>query len=188
MELQHCVFGPSDDEFLEVLKSGYLKPSSKTKNIKASGREEGSKFIFLQITNDKSLDMMCYHLSPDFLKENRFLLLRGWGGWDDIKRKELINGKELSEEEFKKELKDMKNKVDKYIKNTQHRIKDMSHEIIVSNQINLKKYLKRIIVPKNYTKTIEYLKEKYPHVKIEYLEDRKKKKYKILGYMKPIKS
>jgi len=206
-----------DFTFNDILRSGKLRSSSKTKNIGMFAMFEGSKHIFLRI--DQKKDIGNLYLDPSFLLNTSFHLQFGWDdGYPNTKK---IDGRKLSKEQLDQLLQQFEKQVKKNIISRFHYLKkkkekksqkessvndefvidddnvdeeydklekiDMydririshSNEILVENNIDLKKYLRKIVLTKSiegYNKKdeiIETVKEMYPNVE---LKDYKKKR------------
>jgi hypothetical protein len=197
-------YGLKHYDFLDIIKSGKLKSSSKTKNVGMFGRTKGSKHIFLRI--DQDYDLGNFYLDPSFLLNTSFYLQIGWDdGYPNTKK---IDGRTLSKkqleqllQQFSKEVKkhiirksldldddddddDDNNKIivaddkvdEEYNKldiNDIKRFVGHSNEILVENNIDLKKYLRKIILTKKldgYEKKdeiIETVKQMYPNVEFK---------------------
>jgi len=127
---------------LTILKSGKLLPSAKTKNVQLFGHEHGSPYIFLRLQRKR--DSGTFYLDYKLLLETKFYLHLGWKGEPDGK---LIDGTKLSLTELTELLEEFGKKVDAYyIKQNKKwgMLQMMSNEILVANDIDLHKYLKKI--------------------------------------------
>jgi hypothetical protein len=193
-----------DFTFNDILKSGKLRSSSKTKNVGMFGRTKGSKHIFLRI--DQKNDIGNLYLDPSFLLNTSFHLQLGWDdGYPNTKK---IDGRKLSQEQleqllqqFAKEVKkDIVRRVHNWNKKNEKKSQMKSsandefivddnnvdeeynkldkkyynsNEILVENNIDLKKYLRKIVLTKDiegYNKKdeiIETVKEMYPNVELK---------------------
>jgi hypothetical protein len=136
---------------LAVLKSGYLLSSAKTKNIQLFGNSNGdgagSPYIFLRL--QRKGDAGTFYLDYKLLLETKFYLHIGWKGEPEGK---IIDGTKLTEIELKELLDDFGKKVDENYKNASKRNgftlpRIMSNEILVANDIDLHKYLRKIYAP-----------------------------------------
>jgi hypothetical protein len=206
-----------DFTFNDILKSGKLRSSSKTKNIGMFAMFKGSKHIFLRI--DQKKDIGNLYLDPSFLLNTSFYLQFGWD--DGLPNTKKIDGRKLSKEQLDQLLQQFAKEVKKNIISTFHYLKKKkekksqkessvndefviddnnvdeeydklekvdiydrmrishSNEILVENNIDLKKYLRKIVLTKDiegYNKKdeiIETVKEMYPNVE---LKDYKRKR------------
>ena len=197
-----------DYTFNDVLKSGKLRSSSKTKNVGMFGRTKGSKHIFLRI--DQKNDIGNLYLDPSFLLNTSFYLQIGWD--DGLPNTKKIDGRKLSQEQLEQLLQQFSKEVKKDIirrfhkkklqmksfENSEFAVDDdnideeynkldekdyfifsHSNEILVENNIDLKKYLRKIVLTKDiegYNKKdeiIETVKQMYPNVE---LKDYKRKR------------
>ena len=189
-------YGLKHYDFLDIIKSGKLRSSSKTKNVGMFGRTKGSKHIFLRI--DQKNDIGNLYLDPSFLLNTSFYLQIGWD--DGLPNTKKIDGRKLSKEQLEQLLKKFSKEVKKHIirksfdldedeiiidddkvdeKYNKLDINDIkrfvghSNEILVENNIDLKKYLRKIILTKKldgYEKKdeiIEIVKQMYPNVEFK---------------------
>jgi hypothetical protein len=174
--LSHSIVGNSQGKILyKILTDGFLKSSSKTKNAGLSG--EGSPYIFVKIPisfgRQPPFSGITLILDEKLLLEHIFYLHIGWSG--DKNGKKYI-GKELSSSELSKILNKFKKDIQQYIQ-TYHKEKFfnliMSNEILVKNNISIKKYLLEIIIHKRHIdenpKLLEYIKTNYSNVKVKIL-------------------
>lgn len=165
MFLLHSTLGTKTSK---ILKSGYLLPSAKTKNIQLFGDNNGagSPYIFLRL--QRKGDVGTFYLDYKLLLEAKFYLHIGWKGEPEGK---LIDGTKLTEIELKNILDDFGKKVDENYKQTAKRDgftlpRMMSNEILVANDIDLHKYLQKISTPDLFTeKELAYVKTNYPGIK-----------------------
>ncbi len=166
--LAHSIFGNNIPKTLyKILDDGFLKSSSKTKNSKLYGNKKGTSYIFLRIPIGVGSLATTLILDEKLLLEHNFYLHTGWTGEVDKNEKKYI-GKELSSSELSKIL----NKFEKDI----HKIGYMSlesNEILVKNNISLKKYLLEIRIMKKLIdespELLEYINKNYPNVKLTLL-------------------
>lgn len=152
----------TDESYIyKILSDGKLKSSSKTKNVRMYGNPSGSKYIYLRIEQKKDLGNL--YLDSKLLLENVFYLQIGWHG-EIIEEK--IDGRNMKEDELKILLEEFKRKVvNNYKKQKKIGIPIMmSNEILVKNNINLKKYLKKIKIVNKSDKIKNILKNNYPNV------------------------
>jgi hypothetical protein len=170
--LLHNIWGSEQLKTLhKILEDGFLKSSSKTKNVKLYGREKGSPYIFLSLPIGKEVIMTTLVLDEKLLLEHSFYLHTGWSGEVNKNEKKYI-GKELTSPELSKIL----NKFEKDI-NKNGFITSMSNEILVKNNISLKKYLREIKIvkvmgdknPKILENIMNIIKSNYKDVKITFL-------------------
>lgn len=161
----------TDEKYIyKILSDGKLKSSSKTKNIRMYGNQNnniGSKYIYLRIS--QSGDYGNLYLDSKLLLENIFYLQLGWHG-EVIDKHEKIDGRKLTPKELKNILLKFKKKVKTYYQN---QIKNnipiplmMSNEILVKNNIDLRKYLKRIHIVDKNKKIIDKINKSFPDVKL----------------------
>ena len=171
----------------KILKEGYLKPGSQVGQEGLWGQEEvGMDFIFLMffdigygrlmqktLKKDKLLktcDKPNYLFNPELLLDRITYLNMNWKGkkhTNSIK----INGKKIDNIDNKiKELR-------KIITNDKKYSMFFTHEFFIKKKINLKKFLKKIVITdlgknknKNekelYNKIIDILKNKYTNTEI----------------------
>ena len=158
----------TDELYLgKILIDGKLKSSSKTKNIRMYGHSSGSKHIFLRLSQKN--DFSNLYLDSKLLLENVFYLHTGWHGEPVT---EIIDGRKLTLKQLNKILTEFKKQVQKFYKN---QIKNnipiplmMSNEILVKNNIDLKKYLIKINISKFNKNICENVEKNYPNTKIVY--------------------
>jgi hypothetical protein len=167
-KVEHSIFGNNIPKTLyKILNDGFLKSSSKTKNVKLYGYKKGSPYVFLELAIDDTGLKTTLILDEKLLLEHNFYLHIGWSGEVDKDEKKYI-GKELSSPELSKIL----NKFEKDIRKSRI-TESMSNEILVKNNISLKKYLLEIRIMKKLMdespKLLEYIKTNYPDVKITLL-------------------
>jgi hypothetical protein len=157
----------------KILQSGYLKSGKEVGKRRLIGDQPFSKYIFLTLLIPRELqNLPHFELSIDLLLDNISYLDLGWNGEpssDAIK----VKGSKMNKTQLNKIIKD-------YI-NDMKEEGDYSHEILVENKINLKKYLKAIRIDncmkkyKTCKKLLKLLKNKYPNVKIVSLSQMKNK-------------
>lgn len=167
--LSHSIIGNNQSKILyKILTDGFLKSSSKTKNVQLYGIEKGSPYIFLKMAKIKSIGGTVLILDEKLLLEHIFYLHIGWNAEVDKNEKKYI-GKELSSSELAKIL----NKFKKDIQKEELLNSVMSNEILVKNNISLKKFLLEIKINKKYIdenpKLLDYIKTNYPNVKLTFI-------------------
>ena len=161
MYLIHTI---DENNLMNILEDGYLKSSSKTKNIRMYGRKEGSKYIYLRL--NKKNDLGNLYIDFKLLLECTFYLNVGWKGEiteDTIK----IKGKDLTVDKLKDLLKKFNTKTQKYYKDFMEKNQIpimMSNEILVKKNISLCKHLKKVFVVNKTDKITNLLNSKYPDV------------------------
>ena len=162
MLLQHSLAAPDFGTIYSILKSGKLKSSSITKNIRMFGWEEGSPYVFLNIKELVKNYWTRFVINSDFLLTKKFCLNLGWQA--DCDKDYIIDGKKLSKYKLNKILKEYKDKI-----NIPKEFVMMSHEILVLKSIDLKEYLKEVHITielnEEERKKIERISKKYPRVK-----------------------
>ena len=154
----------TDESYIyKILSDGKLKSSSKTKNVRMFGQPLGSKYIYMRLNQKK--DYGNFYLDPKLLLENIFYLQTGWHG-EPVTEK--IDGRKLTLTQLNKILSDFKKQVQKFYKT---QLKNnipipimMSNEILVKNNIDLKKYLKKIHIVNKNQKIINITNESYPKI------------------------
>ncbi len=167
--LAHSISGNNQIKTLfRILTDGFLKSSSKTKNSQLYGNEKGSPHIFLKIPIGIGSMATTLILDEKLLLEHNFYLHTVWIGKVDKNEKKYI-GKELSLSELSKLL----NKFDKDVQKEAFISPIMSNEILVKNNISLKKYLLEIKIMKKHIQDnpelLEYINKNYPNVKLTLL-------------------
>ena len=167
--LAHSIFDNNQPKTLyKILSDGFLRSSSKTKNSKLFGHEKGSPYIFIKIPFDDGIMATTLILDEKLLLEHSFYLHTNWSGKVDKSEKKYI-GKELSSSELSKIL----NKFEKDIEKNGGSNSFMSNEILVKNNISLKKYLLEIRILKkhidNMPELLEYITTHYTNVKVTYI-------------------
>lgn len=169
----------------KILKEGYLKPGSQVGQEGLWGQEEvGMDFIFLMffdigygrlmqktLKKDKFLktcDKPNYLFNPELLLDRITYLNMNWRGnkhTNSIK----INGKKI--DNIDKKVKELR----KIITSNKNFMVMFTHEFLIKKKINLKKYLKKIVITdlgKNkkekefYNKIIDILKKNYPNTEV----------------------
>ena len=165
MLLQHSVAGPDFETIYSILKSGKLKSSSITKNVRMFGWEEGSPYVFLNIKDLVKNYWTRFVINSDFLLTKKFCLNLGWHA--DCDKDYIIDGKKLTKYKLNKILKEYKDKI-----NVPKEFDTMSHEILVLKNIDLKKYLKEVYITiklnEEERKKIEKVSKNYPNVKFNF--------------------
>ena len=170
--LAHSIFDNNQSKALyKILSDGFLKSSSKTKNSKLFGHEKGSPYIFIKIPSTDGIMATTLILDEKLLLEHSFYLHTNRSGKVDKSEKKYI-GKELTSPELSKIL----NKFEKDIHKNGF-ITSMSNEILVKNNISLKKYLREIKIvkvmgdknPKILENIMNVIKTNYKDVKITFL-------------------
>jgi hypothetical protein len=157
----HLIHTTDEDNIYQILKNGKLMSSSKTKNVRMYGQPEGSKYIYLRL--GKPGDFGNIVLDNTLLLDNVFYLQTGWSG-EPVTQK--IDGRKLTLNELNELLDNFNKEVNKWRKrNKFNPMIMMSNEILVKNNISLKKYLLRINITEN-NKIIKYAKKHYPDVNI----------------------
>lgn len=154
----------TDESYIyKILSDGKLKSSSKTKNVRMFGQPSGSKYIYLRLNQNN--DNGNLYLDTKLLLNNIFYLQTGWHG-EPVTEK--IDGRNLTLTQLNKILSDFRKQVQKYYKAQQ---KNnilipimMSNEILVKNNIDLKKYLKKIHIINKNQKIINIINESYPEI------------------------
>jgi hypothetical protein len=167
--LAHSIFDNNQPKALyKILSDGFLKSSSKTKNSKLFGYEKGSQYVFLKIPIGVGVMATTLILDEKLLLEHSFYLHTNWSGKVDKSEKKYI-GKELSLSELSKVL----HKFEKDIEKNGGSNSLMSNEILVKNNISLKKYLLEIRILKKHIddmpELLEYIKSHYKNVKVTYI-------------------
>lgn len=159
----YLLHNTDESHIYKILSDGKLKSSSKTKNVRMYGLPEGSKYIYLRL-NQKNEHGNLY-LDYKLLLENVFYLQTGWHG-EPVTEK--IDGRKLNQIQLKKILNDFIKQVKKYYKT---QIKNnipipimMSNEILVKNNINLRKYLKKIYIINKNPKIMNILNNFYTDI------------------------
>jgi len=171
--LAHSFSGQNSvKQLYKILNDEFLKSSSKTKNVHLYGIKKGTPYIFLKIPSSSSFSGITLILDEKLLLEHNFYLHIGWKAEVDKNEKKYI-GKELSSSELAKILNKFKKDIQKYTQKYQKEQffdSRMSNEILVKNNISLKKYLLEIKIAKSLIdenpKLLEYIKINYPNVKL----------------------
>jgi hypothetical protein len=172
--LLHNIWGNDQLKILhKILEDGFLKSSSKTKNVQLYGLEKGSPYIFLTLPIGKNMIMNTLILDEKLLLEHTFYLHTGWSGEVDKDEKKYI-GKEFTHLELSKILNKFEKDIHKYLLKSNEIYSFYSNEILVKNNISLKKYLREIKIvkqiadknPKILENIINIIKTKYKNVKI----------------------
>jgi hypothetical protein len=163
----YLVHNIDQNDLNKILSDSKLKSSSKTKNVRMYGHSSGSKYIFLRLSQKNDYGNL--YLDSKLLLENVFYLHTGWHG-EPVS--EMIDGRKLNIEQLNEILNGFKKNIQKYYKN---QIKKnipiplmMSNEILVKNNIDLKKYLIKINMSKFNKKISEYVEKNYPNTQIIY--------------------
>lgn len=160
MELIHTT---NDESIYEILKSGKMKSSSKTKNVRLYGIDKGSKYIYLRlnINDDQNANL---YFSIDLLLYHIFYLHKGWNA-DPIEHKK-IDGRKINHKELKILLLKFYEEIILYVKKYNIQLLLISNEILVKNNIKIKNFLKKIKLNHKNEKIIKYIKKYYPNVEI----------------------
>lgn len=158
------IYGYDFNDVYSILQSGFLKSGSKTGKSMMYG-SANSKYTYLMI----DAKLRVFELDPLLLLENTSFIHVGWKAnptKDSIK----IIGKKYTREKLLTFLRKFKNQ--KEIKDIAKTGNPMTHEILVKNNINLKKFLKNIrldpndFTPKQIQLLREIVEEKYPNTKL----------------------
>ena len=162
----YLIHSTDENNLINILEDGYLKPSSKTKNIRMYGQKKGSKYIYLRL--NKKNDIGNLYFDFKFLLTCTFYLNIGWKG--EITEETIkVRGQDLTEEKLKDLLKKFSVKTQKYykdfVKKNQIPIM-MSNEILIKKNISLQKYLNKIFIINKTDKLKNILNNKYHNVKI----------------------
>jgi hypothetical protein len=149
-------------DIYKILESGYLKSGKKTGIVRMWGWENPSKYIYLMFY-DITCGIPHLELDNNLLLENISHLNLGWNGGPS-KNSINIDGSKITKKELKEILKKYRNNV----KNKN----DTYHEILVEEDIDLVKYLRKLTLfksdkdKKTYYKLLQLMKRKYPNVEI----------------------
>ena len=167
MYLLHTVFGDDENQnkLLKILQSNYLYNSKHTKQPAMYYAQNYSKYIFLRlkIKNDSAQ----LYLDPRLLLKTIFYINLGWIG--DLTEKTVkIDGRKITEQKLLKILTKLKQEAIKNTNNNNIFIPIMmSNEILVTHNINLHKYLKKVYIHNENNKTIkDYIEYNYKNVKV----------------------
>ena len=156
------------DSLYKIIKSGYIKPSIKSKNIGLFGDKVGSKYIFLSYYSKKNKKYFSkkggpvrFFINPFYLKKIYYNL--EWYGKTKNKSVE-VNTDNLHN--IEKEI------VGKLSKKSELDDTDilMSHEILTKKDINVKKAIMKIEINKDIEDVdniIKLFSEKFPNIKIK---------------------
>lgn len=157
----------------DIVKNGWLQPSIKTKNN--ANHFELASWIYTRINTDinkEDREWATFVIDPMCLLHSEFILHTSWTSELD-ECSHIIDGKKLKKSEIKKILEhfkkisihnfDIEKILNKEIKGYSS-ISYMSNEILIKEDIDLHQYL--LEYHGDDKKTIEYLKEHYPKVKI----------------------
>jgi hypothetical protein len=157
---------PKLTNIYRILQSGYLKPGIRTGVSRMYGSEL-SKYIYTMIMDNKYLipRYSTFRLDKYLLLDNISYMHASWGGepGEDSFR---VDSK-TSKKELNKFLKQIKKEGDKY--------RDpLKHEILSTQDIDLKKYLRVLKLnkkeipkaKKTYQKIMKMMEKKYPDVKV----------------------
>ena len=177
----------------KILKEGYLKPRIQ-EGVHGLNTGEGMEFIFLmffdigQRKNIKKSKILrtCmkpnYLLNPELLLDGITYLNKDWYG-GKINNSIKIDGKKIDNIDKKvKELRKIITSNKNYLIYT--------HEFLIKKKINLKKYLKKIVITdlgvekELYDKIIDILKKKYPNTEVYVKKFYEKKKHCITRKLK----
>lgn len=155
---------PSLTNIYRILQSGYLKPGIRTGKVRLYGQETPSKYIYTMVGDERNplYEHKSFHLDISFLLDNVSYLNTGWRG------KPMKNSIKLTGKMDYKELNGILNNIKKA---TDPR---MSHEILSTKDIDLKKYLRVLVLDKQrianakktYQKILTMLDKKYPKTKL----------------------
>jgi hypothetical protein len=175
--LLHSIWGNNQLNILyTILEDGFLKSSSKTKNIQLYGSKKGSPYIFLKLPIGKNMILNTLVLDEKLLLENNFYLHTGWSGEVNKDEKKYI-GKELTQLQLSKILNNFEKDIHKFLSKLNPIFAFNANEILVKNNISLKKYLLEIQIvkvmadknPKILENIKNIIKTKYPNVKLTLL-------------------
>jgi hypothetical protein len=153
---------PNITNIYRIMKSGYLKSGQKTGIVRMWGWDNPSKYIYLMFY-DITGRPPHFELDSNLLLENTSYLNVSWNG-EPEKDSISINGSKINKKQLKKILKKYRNDLKKLYEST--------HEILVEEDIDLVKYLKKITLfndvkgKKTYYKLLKLMKIKYPNVEI----------------------
>ena len=162
----YLLHNTDETKIFKILSDGKLKSSSKTKNVRMYGWQEGSKYIYLRL-NQKN-EFANLYLDHKLLLENVFYLHTGWLA---TPKTEKIDGRKLTLEQLNKILLDFRKEVKKnhspsiMMTNESHSMPlMMTNEILIKNNIDLHKYLKKIKITNMNSKTVNILNNLYQNV------------------------
>lgn len=177
----------------KILKEGYLKPGVQQGKYGLKD-EEGMEFIFLMFfdiglrNNLKKNKLLrtCmkpnYLLNPELLLDGINYLNKDWyGGKNNNSIK--INGKKI--DNIDKKVKELRRTITSNKNFGIH-----THEFLIKKKINLKKYLKKIVITdlgrekELYDKIINILKKKYPNTEVYVKKFYEEKKHCITRKLK----
>lgn len=164
MELLHST-EPSNKNILAILKDGFLRPGTETGK---SGYGQ-SVDVYLRISTDIDYidDLAQFYIDLQLLQTVQFFMRCSWGGC--ISENEIINvNYNITSNDLKKIMNAFKKLCIARHKAIYNRATIMSNEIIISANVDLHKYLRKVrISPGRGEKAlIEYIKKNYPGVKI----------------------
>jgi hypothetical protein len=162
MFLLHNVF-EKNSIIKKILDDGYLRSSSKTKNIRLFGGVKGSEFIYLRISQKG--DKADLYIDPKILLTCVFYLNIGWHG-EVYEKSTKVDGRKITEKQLHNILNKFKIEIKKSIidnkKNNLLSPLMTSNEILVRKNISLHTYLKKISI----NKYNNYILNNYPTVSI----------------------
>ena len=170
MYLHHISYG---GDILQILKDGYLRPSSKTGVTGLYSNP--SKWIYTRISTDidKQDEDYTFLIDSDVLLHSKFILHTGWKTEDNIRPRDIIDGTTLTKAKLNKILnlfkeqcillynsKKIEMNIRKLTTGTSpiHISSHLSNEILIENDIDLHTYLVKCRGDKTVKK---YLKENY---------------------------
>lgn len=159
---------PNVTNMYKILQSGYLKPGAETGKARLYGKQNGlSKYIYLKFF-DITGGIPHFELDVDLLLDNFSYLNYGWAANpEDYDRN--IDGHNINKTEMLKIIKNYRNKL------KENRSPYFDHEILLTENIDLVKYLRRVTLSKRYMeydtfdKLIRLLERKYPNVEVRIL-------------------
>lgn len=161
----------SDDLYkslMEIIKSGYIKPSYQTNNVSLFGHAKGSKYIYmtLNIVGDGTVK---FYINPYYF--THIYLNFGWIGEPNYKSR-MITKENIKI--FKKEIKqyiDNLNKSNKVLYDLLQNFQLMTHEFLTSKKIKIKNAVYKIELNRGIDNIVDIenkIKVKYPHIIIKY--------------------
>lgn len=160
------------DSMNNIINSGYIKPSFKSKNVGLYGIPKGSKYIFLSYYSKKNKKYFTklggpirFIINPFYFKKIYYNI--GWHG--KLNNKKPIDTTAEHLYEIESEIISSLTKK----KDIEETDKLMSHELLTNKSINLEKAVIKIEIQKNLENIDEIIKKinsKYPNIKVKKVE------------------
>lgn len=161
---------PTVTNIYKILQDGYLRPGTKTGVVRMWGWNNPSKYIYLTISHFNAI-FSNFELDSNLLLENISWLNTYWNG-EPNKNSIKVDGSKIDKKQLQKILKKYRNDIKSRYRGGEN--DDTLHEILLENDIDLVKYLRKLKLSRSFTgkktyyKLLTLMKTKYPNVEINF--------------------